>query len=120
VAPGDFTFFAAIVDGAVLSYQWRHEGVPLEDGERITGSDSLVVVILDVVPEDAGAYDCLITYELGCDVITDSATLTVLTNCPADFDDNGAVAPFDLAILLPHRPRPPSQLLGSVSIARES
>ena len=100
VEPGDFTFFSVTVDGQVLSYQWRHDGVDMQDDERILGSEWPALLILEVVPEDAGAYDCLITYELGCQVISDTAMLTVHGPCPADFDDNGAVGPFDLAILL--------------------
>ncbi len=100
VEPGDAAFFLVDVDGEVLSYRWRHDGVELQDGERIVGSDSHGVVILNVVPEDAGAYDCLVTYQIGCQAASDSATLSVTTNCPADFNDSGAVEPFDLAILL--------------------
>ncbi len=42
------------------------------------------------------------SYDLitGCENTSDSATLNVHGPCQADFDDSGAVGPFDLAVLL--------------------
>ena len=63
-------------------------------------------------PLDAGAYDCVVMDLFGPICTTsEAAALTVLTDCPADFDNTGAVAAFALAILLgtwaPH-PNPPA------------
>ncbi len=81
----------------------RHAGVELEDGEHIMGSQTSFLIILDTVAEDAGEYDCEIIDPItGCTNTTDPATLTVHGPCPADFDNDGAVAPFDLAFLLGH------------------
>ncbi len=101
VQAGDFVFFNVQADGALLSYQWRKDGVDLTDTERINGSTLATLFILDVRPLDAGAYDCVVTDFLGPICTTsEAATQTVLTDCPADFDNTGAVGPFDLAILL--------------------
>ena len=99
--PGDSTYFLTITEGDGLTYQWLHDGVELEDDERIFGSQDFFLVIFEVIPKDAGVYECVITDQFsGCTNTTDPATLTVLQLCPADFDDNGSVGPFDLAILL--------------------
>ena len=87
-------------DGFLLEYQWRKDGVDLQDDARIIGSQSQQMIILDVIPEDAGKYDCVITDVFGCTNTSDAATLTVHGPCPADFDNTGAVRAPDLAILL--------------------
>ena len=88
------------VDGLLLEYQWRKDGADLTDSERIFGAQSAGLVILDVQSTDAGEYDGVIADLVDLDCITsDAATLTVTTNCPADFDD-GTVGAFDLAFLL--------------------
>jgi len=98
---GETASFLILVQAFQPTFQWRKNGVDLQDDDRIDGSDSGHLTISEVIPEDAGEYDCVIIDLLtGCTNTTDSATLTVHGPCPADFDDNGAVGPFDLAILL--------------------
>ncbi len=103
VQPGEMAIFSVEVDIILPAYQWRKDGVDLEDTDRIIGTTSQVLFIIDIIPEDAGQYDCVVA-ELGneCIATSDPATLTVHGPCPADFDDDGAVGPFDLAFLLGH------------------
>ena len=78
IAPGD-----AITDSAEAFYLMRQRGIE------------------NVIVGDAGAYDCVIEDPAVPNCITsDAATLTVLLNCLGDFDDNGTVGAFDLALLL--------------------
>ncbi len=99
VDQGDFAFFAVNVDGILTEYQWRKDGQPLSDTERVFGTNLPMIVILDVMPGDAGLYDCVVTtFFVEC--VSDSALLTVTEDCTADFDDDGAVGPFDLALVL--------------------
>ena len=100
VEEGDLVWFFVEADGFLLDSQWRKDGVDLLDTDRILGSATATLLILEVQPSDAGAYDCVITDLFGCENTSDPATLTVHGPCPADFDGNGAVGPFDLAILL--------------------
>ncbi|MCZ6653689.1 MAG: hypothetical protein O7D91_11765 [Planctomycetota bacterium] len=101
VQAGDFVIFFVQADGALLFYQWRKDGVDLTDTDRIIGTTLATLFILDVRPLDAGAYDCVVTDLFGPICTTSEvATLTVITDCPADFDNTGGVGPFDLAILL--------------------
>ncbi len=100
-AGSDFTFFSVQAEGVVLEYQWRKDGVDLTGGEGFLGTTDDTLFVLDVQPEDAGAYDCVVTelLDFSCSTSQD-ATLTVLIPCPADFDGDGAVGVPDLLILL--------------------
>ncbi len=94
-------FFGITVDAVLPDYQWRREGVDLQDDGRIIGSQGPLLVIMEVIPEDAGEYDCVIIDQItGCENTSDPATLNVHGPCPADFDGNGTVGPFDLAFVL--------------------
>ncbi|MCH8965287.1 MAG: right-handed parallel beta-helix repeat-containing protein, partial [Planctomycetes bacterium] len=101
VQPGEMAIFSVAADIFLPAYQWRKDGVELENTDRIIGTNSQTLFIIDIIPEDAGQYDCVVTDQAtGCFAASDPATLTVHGPCPADFDGNGAVGPFDLAILL--------------------
>ena len=98
---GDVVFFSVGVETVLPAYQWRKDGVDLQDDAHMGGSQSALLIIFPVIPEDAGEYDCfIIDLITGCENTSDSATLTVHTPCPSDFDDDGAVGAFDLAFLL--------------------
>ena len=101
VEAGGFVIFHVQADGPLLEYQWRKDGVGLTDTDRIIGTASSTLLIIEVQPLDAGDYDCVVSEILdGGFTTSDAATLTVITTCPADFDGDGAVSPFDLALLL--------------------
>ena len=101
VQPGEWVTFSVAADIFLPAYQWRKDGEPLAGTERIFGTQAATLLIIDILPSDAGQYDCVVTdLATGCFAGSDPATLTVHGPCPADFDDNGAVGPFDLAILL--------------------
>ena len=98
--PGDFVFFIVQADGLQLVYQWRKDGVELRDTDRILGTDTAGLIILEVVPGDAGSYDCVVTDFFGACATSNAAVLTVTDPCPADFDGDEIVNAFDLAQLL--------------------
>ncbi|MCH8965120.1 MAG: hypothetical protein IIB58_09180, partial [Planctomycetes bacterium] len=77
---GDFVIFSVATEVFLPAYQWRHDGVDLQDDGRILGSESESLFIFDIRPRDAGAYDCLVTDPADCFAISDTATLTVLSN----------------------------------------
>lgn len=57
-----FTINAELVNGATdLAYQWYFEGNMLADDAKFSGANSNVLVINNVMAEDAGAYHCEIT-----------------------------------------------------------
>ncbi len=78
VEVGELVVFVVGAEGFMLDYQWRKDGVILEDNEHIIGSQSPVLVILKATAADAGDYDCVITDWFGCTITSDPATLTVL------------------------------------------
>ena len=101
VVVGDFVVFQVSAIGLQLGYQWRKDGIELSDTERIVGTQTSALIILDVQPGDAAEYDCVVTdlLDSSCS-FSDSATLTVIVTCPPDFDCDGDVDAFDLAQLL--------------------
>ncbi|MGE0480932.1 MAG: immunoglobulin domain-containing protein [Phycisphaerae bacterium] len=71
--------FSVVAEGfAPLTYQWRHEGLPLSDDGRIVGASSPTLSINAVATLDAGMYSVAIQNACGT-TISDSAPLTV--NC---------------------------------------
>lgn len=81
VEEGEFVFFSISADAILPQYQWRKDGAELSDTDRIFGSNSEVLLILDVQPGDAGSYDCVVTDGFGCMNTSDAATLTITTPC---------------------------------------
>jgi hypothetical protein len=97
-------FYILLEDSFAMAYQWRKDGAPLVDGERITGATTAFLQIDPTELADAGEYDCVVTHELGnqCSATSDSATLTVNPGgqdcpnpgasgnyCTADIDGSG-------------------------------
>lgn len=76
VRPGQSTGFGVRVLGSgPISYQWRKDGVPLNDGGRITGSRTDTLHIDYVGLSDLGTYDVMVTRDCGS-IISDPAELT--------------------------------------------
>lgn len=100
-APGSTAAFGVLAEGILPQYQWRKDGLDLIHSERIFGVQASQLFILDVVPADAGDYDCVVTdLFTGCSTVSDVGVLTVVEPCPADLDGSGDVAAADLAMLL--------------------
>ncbi|MBX3406757.1 MAG: immunoglobulin domain-containing protein [Phycisphaeraceae bacterium] len=76
--------------GIASAYQWLHDGVPLIDDGRISGSNSPTLQISSAVAGDVGEYVLRVTGACGV-VNSPAAVLAVRTDhvCAADFDGNG-------------------------------
>ncbi len=71
--------FSCAVDALDPQYQWERDGIPLVDDDRISGSQTNLLTILDTSDVDEGSYACRI---FTCtELLTTSAILTV-TNSP--------------------------------------
>lgn len=75
-----FTVTANPVGGTSLTYQWRKDGQPLQDNNKISGSTTNTLTISNVNPSDNGTYDVVITVQpYGFSKNSAPATLTIKT-----------------------------------------
>jgi hypothetical protein len=66
IAAGNTTVFSVTASGCPApAYQWRKDGVPLEDSARLQGSQSSNLLIDDANTADAGSYDCILNNGVG-------------------------------------------------------
>ena len=68
-----------------LSYQWLRNGTPVSDSETYQGSNSSVLVISNVAPQNAGDFTVRVSNSLG-NIVSDPATLTIFQNQGAVVD----------------------------------
>jgi hypothetical protein len=81
---GETAMFSVLASGATpLSYQWRKGAVALTNDSRISGAQTNILQIANLVTNDAGNYSVVVSNAFGTN--SASATLTVLevTNCVA-------------------------------------
>ena len=97
---GLFASFSVVAESiSDLTYQWRHDSVPLSDDDRINGATTPTLTIEGVETADAGVYDVIVSLECG-GIVSEPATLTVGGAIPGDVDGDGDVDLNDLAALL--------------------
>ncbi|HXG46173.1 MAG TPA: CARDB domain-containing protein, partial [Methylomirabilota bacterium] len=81
-APGTTATFSASAGGSIpLFYRWLFNGVPLNNGGRISGATSNVLTIASVQPADAGAYSLSVSNAAGA-VESQPAQLAVDATAP--------------------------------------
>jgi hypothetical protein len=73
------SFSVTAVGTPTLSYQWRVDGVDLQDGFGLTGPHSPTLTITNVADSDAGAYSVFITNLQGQATSVDAVLTTVPT-----------------------------------------
>jgi hypothetical protein len=67
--------------GAGLSYQWRHDGLPLTDGAGVSGASTPHLMLSGLGTMDVGTYDCIVGNVCG-GTASNGAVLTVCyANC---------------------------------------
>jgi hypothetical protein len=75
--PGSPASFSVTAEGGTpLSYQWRHDGVP------VPGATGATYQIASVQPADVGAYTCVVSNPCG-EAISNSAALTLSSSAPS-------------------------------------
>lgn len=73
---GETTTFSVITAGVKISYQWLKNGSPLQDTERITGSNSNNLIINNLIKDDQGSYNCIVSDDCSS-LNSNAAVLTV-------------------------------------------
>jgi phage gpG-like protein len=76
MAGSNVTFTVAATGTAPLGYRWRFNGTNLADGGRVTGAMGSTLTVANLVINDAGSYDVVVTNVAGT-VISSNAVLTV-------------------------------------------
>lgn len=80
-----------------VTYQWRHDGVPIEDSGYVYGSQLAMMRFHHPVLKDAGVYDCVVTNACGS-TVSEPAVLTVV--CPTDLNQDGHADWSDMLLFL--------------------
>ena len=62
--------------GSLLQYQWQRDGIDLNDGSSLSGTNTSTLTITGVLEEDGGNYTCIASNFLE-NVTSRSAELTV-------------------------------------------
>ena len=67
VCPGGSASFSVTVTatGTENTFQWEKNGVPLSNGNGVSGANTATLTISPVAPGDAAVYRCLVTNSLG-------------------------------------------------------
>jgi len=100
VCEGSSASFSVTATGTNLSFQWRKNGVPLSNGDNVSGADSATVTINSVGPGDADTYDVVITASCAPSVTSNEATLTVIPFTDTDGDGLGdCIDPYSVQIV---------------------
>ncbi|MCA9284097.1 MAG: hypothetical protein KDA22_02690 [Phycisphaerales bacterium] len=101
VAVGSTASFAVgtIIDpsAGAAGFQWRRNGAPLRDDDRITGSTTDTLMIAQADPDDEGDYDVEVATE--CATVA-SASVHLAVGPLGDLDGSGLVDGADLGLLL--------------------
>ena len=72
-----FSLAAAEVGSQPMTFQWQHNGVPMADNARISGSHSDVLTIAYALAADAGTYRVFMTNNYGDSVSSDAVVSIV-------------------------------------------
>lgn len=94
VCQGDAVTLSVVAEGPPpLSYQWRR------NGHDIPGATSDVFTIDETVPGDTGDYDVVVATLCG-QIVSDTATLSVIAFTPADVNGDGYIDGLDIEAFL--------------------
>lgn len=73
LVPGSMASFSVSVSGPAPAFRWRHNGIDLADGPRVSGSTTSALMISSVQASDEGAYDCVVASD--CNSVTSDAAM---------------------------------------------
>jgi hypothetical protein len=77
--PNNSVSFQVVASGSkILSYQWKKNGVALSNGGKISGAQSAILTIADILSADGGNYSVTISNAAGT-ITSANALLTIVT-----------------------------------------
>ncbi|MGV6813731.1 MAG: immunoglobulin domain-containing protein [Phycisphaerales bacterium] len=86
------------------SYQWFHNGVVINDNERVSGATTNKLIISDAMPSDTNTYSCTVLATNGDQQMSDEVVFAVRESqtpeCTADLNDDGTLNFFDVSAFL--------------------
>lgn len=89
------SLFLVASGGGVIDYQWRRDGVPMVESDRVQGVDSDTLTFESSEFGDSGEYDCIVTNACGS---ATSVRVHLSVGCPADLDDGAGMGVPDNAV----------------------
>jgi hypothetical protein len=104
VCAGKAATFTVTATGGTLTYQWRKNGININDGPTGNGSTYIgattaTLTVTTATTEDSGNFDVVIGGPCMSPIISDAAACTVFS-VAADFNQNGVVNAADLTIFV--------------------
>ncbi|MBI5762671.1 MAG: immunoglobulin domain-containing protein [Planctomycetes bacterium] len=88
------------VGSGSLVYQWRKDGVNLQDTPAVWGTQSPTLVFAEVTPADSGQYECTVILDDCGRTRTNKSTLTVFATGSADGNADGLADGKDIPIFV--------------------
>lgn len=86
------------------TFQWRRNGVPVQENDRVSGATMNKLVINDAMVQDTDTYRCVVTTSLGEQQVSDEVIFAVRGSqdpvCAADLNGDGELNFFDVSVFL--------------------
>lgn len=104
VNPGGSHIFEVGPSDENSTFQWRRNGVPVQENDRVSGATMNKLVINDATVQDTDTYRCVVTTSLGELQVSDEVILAVRGSqdpvCAADLNGDGELNFFDVSVFL--------------------
>lgn len=98
-AGGSVSLRATAVGEGSLTYQWRKNGIDLQEGPDILGVHSDTLVFLHATAADTGQYECVIVLDDCGGIVSHRSSITVFAGGSGDGNADGAVNGSDVAAM---------------------
>jgi hypothetical protein len=104
--------FTVGVEATAPEFLWHKDGVPMEDGGRVSGSSTATLTILDTTAADNGAYTCNVWDPCGGAEESSASLLEIVSPVFVLDPQDTCVEAGETAVFSAGAVAPPSQVLG--------
>lgn len=98
-AGGTVSLRATAIGEGSLTYQWRKNGIDLQEGPDILGVHSDTLVFLHAMAADSGQYECAVMLSECGGIVSHSSSITVFASGSGDGNADGAIDGHDVAAM---------------------